>query len=176
MAADRPKGVPGFLATCWLFKSKIVFSWDFLGAVLAVAAAIVLPSDSQVASLSEPLAGAAIGVGLALVGVVVAGLAVIVAILDDEFLAVIDHATRQYGGVEGQLFPFWFVTGTGVATILLSTTLLLAHAALPSLALRIVFAGDVALLVWTSLGVFNLVASLQATGVSRAIYARHRRG
>jgi hypothetical protein len=176
MAAKRPKGVPGFFATCWLFKSKIVFSWDFAGAVAAVIAASALPSDPQVASLSGSLAGAAIGVGLALVGVVVAGLAVIVAFLDDEFLAVMDEATQRYGGVEGQLFPFWFVTGTGVATILLSTLLLLAHEALPSLALRFVFAGVVALLVWTSLGVFNLVASLQATGVSRAIYARSRRG
>jgi hypothetical protein len=175
MAAKRPKGVPGFFATCWLFKSKIVFAWDFVGAVIAAVAAFVLPSDVQVAALSEKLAVSALGVGLALVGVVVAGLAVIVAFLDDEFLAVMDEATERYGGVEGQLFPFWFVTGTGVATIILSATVLLTHEILPTLALRLGFVGIAALLVWTSLGVFNLVAGLQSTGVSRAIYARRRR-
>jgi hypothetical protein len=176
MAAKRPKRVPGFFATCWLFKGKIVFSWDFAGAVLGSIAAFVLPSDLQVAGQSESLASSALGVGLALVGVVVAGLAVIVVFLDDEFLSVMDEATEQYGGVEGQLFPFWFVTATGVATILLSALLLLTHGALPSLWLRLLFTAVVGLLVWTSLGVFNLVASLQATGVSRAIYARRKGG
>jgi hypothetical protein len=31
------------------------------------------------------------------------------------------------------------------------------------------------LVVWTAVGVFNLVAALQATGVSRAIYARRKK-
>jgi hypothetical protein len=175
MAAKRPAHVPGFFATCWLFRSKIVFSWDFAAAVAAGLAALVLPSDAQVATLSNPLAGAALGVGLALVGVVVAGLAVVVAFLDDEFLALMDQATQRYGGVEGQLFPFWFVTATGIATILLSALLLLTHDVLPLPALRFAFAGVVAMFVWTAIGVFNLVASLQAIGVSRAIYARGKR-
>jgi hypothetical protein len=174
MAAKRPTRVPGFIATAWLFRSKIVFSWDAGGATVAAILAVWLPSDQQVASLATPLAGAALGVGSALVGVVVAGLAVVVAFLDDEFLGVMDEGTERYGGVEGQLFPFWFVTATGVATLLLSVLLLLAAAVLPPVALRLLFAGVIALFVWTALGVFNLVASLQATGVTRAIYARGR--
>lgn len=175
MAARRPSRVPGFLATCWLFRSKIVFSWDFAGAVVAAAAACVLPADPQLPSLSTSLAGPAVGIATALVGVVVAGLAVVVAFLDDDFLLLMDEATREYGGVEGQLFPFWFVTATGVGTTLLGVLLLLGAEALPPVALRILFALVAALLVWTALGVFNLVASLQATGVTRAIYARRKR-
>jgi hypothetical protein len=88
---------------------------------------------------------------------------------------VMDDATRDYGGIEGQLFPFWFVTATGVGTTLLGVLLLLTADALPELPLRILFTTVAALLVWTALGVFNLVAALQATGVTRAIYARGRR-
>jgi hypothetical protein len=175
VAADRPARLPGFLATCWLFRSKIVFSWDFAFAGLATVIAYAVPSDAQISKAAEPLAAAALGVGSALVGVVVAGLAVVVAFLDDQFLALMDEATERYGGVEGQLFPFWFVTATGVGTLLLAVFVLIAQPALPSLALRIAFAALVGLLVWTAAGVFNLVASLQATGVTRAIFVRRRR-
>lgn len=163
------------MATCWLFRSKIVFSWDFAGAVVAAIAAFVLPGPDQLPDLAAALGGPAVGIATALVGVVVAGLAVVVAFLDDDFLSVMDDSTRDYGGIEGQLFPFWFVTATGVGTTLLGVLLLLTADALPELPLRILFTTVAALLVWTALGVFNLVASLQATGVTRAIYARGRR-
>lgn len=175
MAAKRPTRLPGFFATCWLFRSKIIFAWDFVGAAVITIAAYALPADPQLRSLGEALGGPAIGIATALVGVVVAGLAVIVALLDDEFLSLMDEATRDYGGIEGQLFPFWFVTATGVATILLGVALLLLADVLPLLFLRILFAALAGLLVWTALGVFNLVASLQATGVTRAIYVRGKR-
>lgn len=175
MAAERPRRVAGFFATCWLFRSKIVFSWDFAFAVAAALLAWLAPSEPQLRQLSEPLAPVAVGLATALVGVVVAGLAVVVAFLDDDFLALIDEATKTYGGVEGQLFPFWFVTATGVGATLGATALMLTRQSLSELPLRVLFAAVIGLLVWTAVGVFNLVASLQATGVSRAIYARKKR-
>ena len=175
MAAERPRRVPGFFRTCWLFRSKIVFSWDFAFAALAVAVSWIVPTDQQVRDLSEPLAPVAVGLATALIGVVVAGLAVVVAFLDDDFLALVNEATRQYGGVEGQLFPYWFVTGTGVAATLGAILLMLTREALAGPPLRFLFAATLGLLVWTAVGVFNLVASMQAIGVSRAIYVSKKR-
>src|SRR3990170_2394385 len=106
--------VPGFAATCWKFRDKIIWSWDFGAAALVLIVAVLTPSDAQVVSMSPGLATAALALGGAMVGVVVAALAVIVA--------------------------------------------------------------SSALLVWTALVVFNLVASLQAMGVIRSILARSRRG
>ncbi|MFP5343552.1 MAG: hypothetical protein ACLGIJ_11610 [Candidatus Limnocylindria bacterium] len=152
-----------------------MFSWDFAWALVATILAWYFPTEAQLRTMSEQLGPIAVGVATALIGVVVAGLAVVVAFLDDDFLALIDEATKRYGGVEGQLFPFWFVTATGVGATLCAVILILVRETAPELALRVLFAAVIGLLVWTALGVFNLVASLQATGVSRAIYARSRR-
>jgi hypothetical protein len=175
MGADRPPKVPGFFSTVWVFRSKVFFSWDFAWALAAFAAAAYFPTEQQLREASASLAPVAAGLAMSLVGVVVAGLAVVVAFLDDDFLALVDAATRKYGGVEGQLFPFWFVTATGVTAALGATGLILLSAYLPEIALRVLFALVLALVVWTSVGVFNLVAGLQATGVSRAIWAKAKR-
>jgi hypothetical protein len=172
--SDSGSQIRGFWPTCWTFRDKIVWSWDFLAFVLLVGAAYALPSDQQVGKLSEPLATAALALGAALVGVVVAGLAVVVALLDDDFLVLMDRDEKS-GRVAGHLFPYWFVTGVGVATFLLALLLLLAGAALPAWASRAVFAFVCGLVVWTALGVFNLVGSLQALGLNRALNAKLKR-
>lgn len=173
--ADRQDEIRGFFASCWHFRDKIVWSWDFLAAVIVFAAAGFLPSDADLARLSAPLAAAALALGAALVGVVVAGLAVVVALLDDQLLALMDADTKS-GGVPGHMFPYWFVTGTGVAAFLLALLLLLAESALGPAANRVLFAAVASLLVWTAIGVFNLVASLQALGINRALFVRLRPG
>ena len=113
--SDRQSQIRGFFSSCWTFRNKIVWSWDFGAAALVFAAAGYFPSDADVARLANPLATAAIALGAALVGVVVAGLAVVVAMLDDEFLALMDDDENSRR-VPGHMFPYWFVTGTGVAT------------------------------------------------------------
>ncbi len=171
--SERQSQIRGFIPSCWAFRDKIVWSWDFLAAALTLIAAYVLPSDQQVDKLSEPLATAAVALGAALVGVVVAGLAVVVALLDDELLVLMNKDDKS-GRVAGHLFPYWFVTGTGVATFLLALLLLLAGSAMPAWAARILFAAVSALTVWTAMGVFNLVGSLQALGLNRALVAKLR--
>src|SRR3990172_8956663 len=99
--------VPGFAATCWKFRDKIIWSWDFGAAALVLIVAVLTPSDAQVVSMSPGLATAALALGGAMVGVVVAALAVIVALLDDELLDLMDQDTRS-GGVQGHLFPYSF--------------------------------------------------------------------
>ena len=176
MAAERPRRVPGFFATCWLFRSKIIFSWDFALAVAVGLVAYFLVSDENLPAVADNAAVAGFAVAAALVGVVVAALAVLVAFMDDEFLILMDEATARYGSIEGQLFPFWFVTGTGVGAILTATAISVAGDSLNLVVLRILAAVALGLVVWTAVGVFNLVAQLQATGVSRAIFVRSKGG
>jgi drug/metabolite transporter (DMT)-like permease len=131
------------------------------------------PSDREITDRVGPLAGAALALGAALVGVVVAGLAVVVALLDDELLELMDRDEKS-GRVPGHMFPYWFVAGTGVLTFLLALLLLLAQPILPPVVARVLFAATCAFVVWTALGVFNLVGSLQALGVNRATNVRTR--
>jgi hypothetical protein len=166
VASER---VRGFLASCWHFRNKIVWSWDFLAALVVGVLALFLPSNAQLVDLSMAMGSAGILVGTTLIGVVIAGLAVVVALLDDQLLALM-QSDEVSGGVSGHLFPFWFVTATGVATVLLAVLLTLESAVTiaPDL-LRAPFVLVASLLVWTVLGVLNLVGSLQATGVTRAM-------
>jgi hypothetical protein len=146
---------------------------DFWAAIATLAVAWFAPTDMQIENLADPLGMAAIALGAALVGVVVAGLAVVVAMLDDELLTLLD-TDEKTGRVPGHMFPYWFVTGTGVAAFLLALILLLARPALPPMAVRLVFALVAAFVVWTALGVFNLVGALQALGINRARFVRGR--
>jgi len=163
--------IRGFFRTCWAFRDKIIWTWDFLALVIVAVAAFTLATDAQVVQLAPVLATATLALGAALVGVVVAGLAVVVALLDDDLLILME-ADEKSGRVAGHLFPYWLVTGTGIASFLLALALVMTQSVLPAIWLRLLFASVAGLVVWTALGVFNLVASLQALGINRAILAR----
>ena len=166
--------VPGFWSSVRRFRRKLL-SWDAAGAAVAAILVWCVPPDAVIGTMATDIAGAGLAVGSALVGVVVAALAVVVAFMDDEFLALMDEGMREDGGVAGQLFPFWFVTATGVGSLLLGM-ILLVGGDLPVEILRGLSAAVAALFVWTALGVLNLVAWVQATGATRAIHARGRLG
>jgi hypothetical protein len=174
MTAERPPSVPGLIRSSILFKEKVLLSPDILIGVLAGVGAWYFVPETQVKTALDGLTTAGLAIAATLVGVVIAALAVMVAFLSDEFLAKMDRATAKYGAMEGQLFPFWFVTGLGIVTILLSVgTIAFAQAADP-VAQRVLVGLLTGLLVWTSLGVLNLVGYIHHTGVSRAIDARKK--
>ena len=177
MTAERPRRVPGLIRTSILFKDKVLLTPDlWVGALVGVAAFLLVPDDGLRAAL-DGLTTAGLAVATAMVGVVIAALAVVVAFLDDEFIALMDRATKdRYGGMEGQLFPFWFVSGIGVVTILLSVGAIAFATMAPNEAIRVLVAVLSFFLVWTSLGVLNLVGYIHATGVSRALVIRKRQG
>lgn len=173
--ADRQKSsIRGFASSLWTFRRAVFWQWDFVISILVVVLGFILLPDAVVERRSEALATAGVGLGGAMVGVVVAGLAVVVALLDDELLALMD-IDDESGRVPGHLFPFWFVAGIGVATFLLSALLFIVPGLLPPLAHRVLYVAVAGLLVWTALGVFNLVGSMQALGINRALLARGRR-
>lgn len=171
--ADRESRIHGFLWSLVTFRDGVFWSLDFLAFLLVTLAAGYLPTDADIARLSESLATAAIALGAAMVGVVVAGLAVVVALLDDELLRIMDTDDAS-GGVPGHMFDYWFVTGTGVVAFLLGLALSLAQGAFSPVVDRALFAGAAGFVTWTALGVFNLVGGLQALGINRATAARRR--
>lgn len=174
MAADPTPRVAGLLASTVKFKEKVVLSPDLWIAIAAGVAVFQLLPDVQLHGVVRALASAGVSIATALVGVVIAALAVVVAFLDDEFLQLMDQATRRLGAIEGQLFPFWFVTGLGVLTILASTAASAFLGMADLVTLRWTAAALALLIVWTALGVLNLVGYLTATGVSRAAHIRRK--
>lgn len=176
MAANPRPHVRGFFGSVVAFRDKVLLSWDFVIAVVAAAVAWWAVPDTDLAEVARSFGPAALGLAAALVGVVVASLAVVVAFLDDDMLALVSRATRHRGDIDGQLFPYWFVTGTGTGAILAATFLLLLVEVADALVLRILLALTVGLLTWTAVGIFNIVAYLHHLGVSRALLVLARDG
>lgn len=175
MAANSPPKVRGFFASTFRFRDKVLLAWDFVFAVVAAVLAWVLVEDADLAIASAGMGPAALGLAAALVGVVVASLALVVAFLDEDLLVLVAVATEDKGSIEGQLFPYWFVAGTGTGAVIASTALLLISDALGVLVAHVLLSVTVGLLVWTAVGVFNLVAYLHHLGVSRATLVLRRR-
>jgi hypothetical protein len=174
MTAERPPTVPGLIRSSILFKEKWILSPDlWLGVLAGVVAWFAVP-DAQIKTALGALTSAGLAVAATLVGVVIAALAVVVAFLDDEFIEMMDRATEKYGAMEGQLFPFWFVTGLGIATVLISVGAIAFAQGAGTGVQRVLVAVLTWLLVWTALGVLNLVGYIHHTGVSRAILVRKK--
>jgi len=175
VTAPNPPSVRGFFASVVLFKDKVILSFDlWIGVISGIAAYLLVP-ESDAPSVLQGLTTAGIAVSSALVGVVIASLAVIVAFLDDEFAALVDRATEaRYGGMEGQLFPFWFVTGLGITTVLASVAIIAFAGNASDSVARILVGVLTFLLVWTALGVFNIVSYLHGIGVNKALWIRRR--
>lgn len=174
MTAERPTTVPGLIRSSILFREKVLLSPDLWIGVVAGVAAWALVPEAQVVTALNALTSAGLAIAATLVGVVIAALAVMVAFLSEEFIALMDRATEKYGAMEGQLFPFWFVTGLGILTILISVGALAFAQAADVTVRRGLVAVLTWLLVWTSLGVLNLVGYIHHVGVSRAILARKK--
>ena len=123
-------------------------------------------SPTQVKNMAVPLATAELGVAAALLGVVLAGLAIIVVFLNEDYVELL---SRVEGGVEADFFPFWFTAALAVvAVVLASVTLIVAERLLP-LALRLLVGISFWLFLWTLFATLNLVAFVGAHGSNRAL-------
>ena len=126
-----------------------------------IAAAATWPLDyGQIVKLAGPLTAAQTQVGPALLGVVLAGLAVLVVFLDREYIALLESVPP---GVEADLFPFRWTAAVAAATIL-SSLVVSYSAVLPEswwLLLRVSFWFGLAsfiYMIWITLDLMTFLA------------------
>ncbi len=120
-----------------------------------------------------PLAVAELGVASALVGIVIAGLAILVAFLSEDYLEVMATAP---GGVEADFFPFWFTAAIGVGTIVVNGIAIAVGHSISEISQRALLAGGAWLFLWTLFAMLNLVAFIAAHGSNRALQIMKGRG
>lgn len=157
--------IVGFWHALWRHRRAVFLSWDVWSAVVlgALGATIVpepllLRAATQVASIGLTIMGA-------ILGVILAGLAIVVVFLDREYLKVLERA----GGVHADFFPFWFTAALAVVTVVLDVALVLIAEALPHAALRIAVGVVLWFALWTLFATLNLVAFVGAHGENRAL-------
>lgn len=113
---------PSFLRLSLVHKREIIRSWDIAMAfLLAFGLAFFIPRSFFQGNLNA-LAAAELGVASALVGIILAGLAILAVFLDREYVEIL---AKTGGGLEEDLFMFWFTAALAVWSIVANVILLL---------------------------------------------------
>lgn len=104
----------------WLHKTDVLLSWDLWLAVAGAMGAIALePKPESVVVF----ACCAVGVTSAIIGIVLAGLAIVTAFLDRQYVAVLDKAGY---GIASEVFCFRYPAALAVVSVALSAFLTVA--------------------------------------------------
>lgn len=157
----------GFWQCLWTYRSRVFASWDFITAVVLATISATLPSPSRAIEVVPNLAAAQLGVASALFGIVLAGLAVIVAFLNESYVKLLASAGE---GLEEDFFPFWFTAVLAVCSITLSTAaLLLGQQTVQYIPARTAVFTLNWLFLWTVFSALNLVPFTAAHGINRAL-------
>lgn len=126
----------GFWGSVGRLKLKDLFSFEYLSSlVLGVGIAVLLSLFSTPAE-REAVAGDYLVIAAALVGVVFAGMALVVALMSDAYMRLLAESDS---GVTGFLSPFMLALGLQVSSVLLSVGYRAFAGLLPVLAEQIFF-------------------------------------
>jgi hypothetical protein len=158
------ESLPGFLAVAAQNRKQLLSYDVFVAAGTAAAVGWFVPVDELRGSLVDLIAIKVTAVA-ALFALTVAGITILVAFLDRQWVAV---AESTPAGVMGDLFAFWFLAWLCGASLLMSGTLLLLHQLLVDTAFRVLAGLGVFLAVYAVLAAINLVGLLVLQGSNRA--------
>lgn len=160
------QGLRGFWRCVVEYRREIVLGWDLWTALaLAIALAYVVAPE-QAGDLLTTLASVQLGVATALFGVVLAGLAVIVAFLDEEYIQVLASVGA---GLEEDFFHFWFTAALAVSSIVLDLAVIIAGAGIVCLVpSKLAVFVLVFPFLWSLFAALSLVPFTAAHGINRA--------
>lgn len=161
--------IPEFWTILFAYKRHI-FLHPYFGLAVAVGVvAALLADDSILQQRYTMLLGIAASISVsALLGMVLAGLAVVVTLTSDELLAI---AARVGRGVVEDYFPFSLAASVAVMTTAVSVLFLIFTPKDDMVAMRIGIGLSMALFVWALLNVLALVRFVAQRGITRAIQA-----
>ncbi|MTD46846.1 hypothetical protein GKE82_21755 [Conexibacter sp. W3-3-2] len=163
IASDTPPPVKNLFATTWEQRQHLL-GWDLAVAVIVTAAGTTLVKSSTLSATLPNLLIAEFGLIGAVLGVVVAGLAIVVAFLSREYAVVLDRDTE---GPIAEFWPFWFVAAIAASAVVCAGAGLIVAEQVPC-ARRAVFGVTTFLSVYAVAATVNLVAFVAQQGVTRA--------
>jgi hypothetical protein len=158
-----PPPVEGFWKTMWR-NAGYILSWDIFCAAAVTAAGVVFVHGKTLDRVLPSLLAAEFGIIGALLGVVIAGLAIVAGCLSREYAVVL---MRSKGGPAGDFWPFWYVAALAAASILSSAVALVVVEQAPCLQ-RAAFGVTTFLGSYALLAAVNLVGFVKSQGETRA--------
>lgn len=163
----RP-AVPGFWRACWIHRNRILKAgkpWITLAIGTVVAVALPAP---QLKAITVSLAGAELTIATALLGVVLAGMAVLVVFLSEGYLEALAQLPDPIGRFERILFQFWFTAGLAAGTVVWDLSILLTAELAPQVFRRALLGGSTWFILWTLSEVIAVVSLISLHGGNRA--------
>jgi hypothetical protein len=167
--SEAPPAVSGFWKTSWE-QRQYWLGWDVVLAGLIAGVGVILVTERTLEKTLSLLLVAEFGLAGALLGVVIAGLAIVVGFLGREYAVLINRSDR---GAMGDFWPFWFVAALAATAVVLAGAGLLLIQQQPCTR-RVVFGVTTFFTSYATLATVNLVALVAAQGVSRAWQLAHR--
>jgi hypothetical protein len=112
-AVKASENVSGFWRTTWRSKRDLL-SWDLPLAIIFTVLTGTFVKDATLVKSGQIFFITELGALAALLGVIIAGLAIVVAFLSDDFAQVL---AKSKSGIAGDLWPFWLVTALSITGI-----------------------------------------------------------
>lgn len=153
-----------FRATAWSNRADLK-KWDLYTALALAIVAPIVADKEALASLPDLYLAEVTGIA-ALFGFVIAGLAVMVAFLDQRFLTVVRQTDS---GLVGALWPFWLVSALAVAAITASGAGIVLRTINCEPFQRLVFGITTLFAAWALFCSLRLVQYIVSQGVNRTI-------
>jgi len=139
--------------------------WDLWASILLASIIAAIAPIQLFPEALRLLAIAELGVASTLVGVILAGLAILAVFLEESYLCILEQAG---GGFEEDLFPFWFTAGLAVYSIVLNVLVIVLANSLSLRASRVLLGLSVWVFLWALFASLNLVAFVAGHAANRA--------
>lgn len=153
-----------FFPLVWRNRKTVVLGLDLWAGLIGAAIIAFVVPEGTFSQVSGTLNMAELGVAAALVGVVLAGLAILFAFMTPEFTRL---ATLALEDLDRLYFPFWFVSGLAVATATLNVIGLASDETVWIFPRRVLLFASSWFFLWALFGTFFLVPYVAALGAIR---------
>lgn len=145
-------------------NKRSLWNWDLVLALVLAVVAVIFVRDSTLATDLKTVLVAELGLIGALLGIVIAGLAIVIGFLSSEYAVVM---MKSEGGPAAEFWPFWFVALLTAISILAAGSGVFVIAQEPCLS-RVVLGLTTFFSCYAVLAAVNLVAFVKAQGETRA--------
>ena len=160
--------IPEFWALVFANRKRIFLHWYFVLAVTLGVVPALLVGDSNLQERYSLVLRTEATVTVAVLGVVLAGLALVVTLMNEDLLRLADQVGR---GVTEDYFPFSLTAVVAVATTCVALMFLIMTPRDDLLTMRIGLGLSTALFSWTLFNIVALVRFVAQRGITRARHA-----
>lgn len=145
---------------------------DFVAAVVAGVLVAIVPGEHLVADRFSQVLATEAGIGAGLLGLVLAGLALVISFLNDEIMLVLDS---EGDGLAEDIWPFSFTAALSAACTIVAVIALAIASNTDERWMRAGLGVSTFLFVWTLFSVLALIRSVHEYGRVRVEHAKGRR-